>query len=541
MIDPNLLAYIKDSFSRGRTEDVIRVVLLQQGWTQAQIDEAFASLKGAPAAGVVQSQSQPLKPSQQASILSSSANTSGGPNKKAIVIVALIILLLGAGTALGYFYYLRPQLTPDQVLANSFTAMQSVKTFSYALNMSSTIETPTAMAPPPPSEVAVSATASGTIDVSNLPSINESSIVTANIVSTATTTPTINTTAESVLLGGVYYIKLDSFDLGGTMGSTPNPFTAIISFFTNQWFEIDPTALAQTFLKGQADQIAKIQAQAQWSPGKIQQLRTMAEQDQIINIAQALPNEVVGGQDAYHYKLSVNKTNLDNFITAAYPIIYANSTSSLQAQLQLQIASATAALDNITYNDLEVWIGTKDFLVYKASADIAVAPAVNATNQTSYQFQLSESMGDYNQSSTIVAPTGAKDVNTILSGLFGGLIQSTSTPALDARRLSDLRETQNALELYYNQNGTYPIATTWAMMAADIERANIGVLQIPNTPVSGETYYYQSFADGSSYVLGAKLDNGNNPAFDNYVPPTTGVPSGMINCTAAKKEYCLSL
>ena len=38
----------------------------------------------------------------------------------------------------------------------------------------------------------------------------------------------------------------------------------------------------------------------------------------------------------------------------------------------------------------------------------------------------------------------------------------TQAQGRDARRISDLREVQTGLELYYNKNGVYPTASTWA-------------------------------------------------------------------------------
>ncbi len=116
----------------------------------------------------------------------------------------------------------------------------------------------------------------------------------------------------------------------------------------------------------------------------------------------------------------------------------------------------------------------------------------------------------------------------------------TQQQGRDARRISDLREVQTALELYYNKNGTYPSASTWSAMTGALTGASIGVSQIPNDPSSGQTYYYQSAADNSSYVIGAKLESANNSVFTGYAPPSGTLPSGL-SCLAADKQYCLSL
>jgi prepilin-type N-terminal cleavage/methylation domain-containing protein len=115
----------------------------------------------------------------------------------------------------------------------------------------------------------------------------------------------------------------------------------------------------------------------------------------------------------------------------------------------------------------------------------------------------------------------------------------TQAQGRDARRVSDLREVQTALELYYNKNGSYPGDTTWAALTTDLTAASIGVSQIPNDPSSGATYYYSPTSGGQDYILGAKLET-NSSAFQGYNAPT--VPDGFpLDCTAVDKQYCLTL
>jgi prepilin-type N-terminal cleavage/methylation domain-containing protein len=113
----------------------------------------------------------------------------------------------------------------------------------------------------------------------------------------------------------------------------------------------------------------------------------------------------------------------------------------------------------------------------------------------------------------------------------------------DARRLSDLREAQNALELYYNAKGVYPNASTWANMSSIVVAANIGITQpLPNDPTNNATYYYAygASASGDSYVIGATLENKTNAAFNGYNAPAN-IPSGFPLTCNAVGVYCLSL
>ncbi len=145
----------------------------------------------------------------------------------------------------------------------------------------------------------------------------------------------------------------------------------------------------------------------------------------------------------------------------------------------------------------------------------------------------------------------------------------TQQAGRDARRLSDIREVQNALELFYSKCGFYPggtaatgacstgfsAPTTWGSLATLLTTtANIGVTTIPSDPSTNRSYEYAYNTGGTSYIIGAALENPNNSVFNGYTPPvTTGytwtADTGMIvpdpgcveNKPAGSATYCLSL
>ena len=147
----------------------------------------------------------------------------------------------------------------------------------------------------------------------------------------------------------------------------------------------------------------------------------------------------------------------------------------------------------------------------------------------------------------------------------------TQQSGRDARRLSDLREVQTGLQIYFNKCGVYPntnggatgCATEgdeWASMARALTTdVSVGINSVPNDPLNitagkAPTYYYAAPAGGTTYVIGAILENGSNVAFNNYTPPSPTpfggtsygfgdpAPTGVsLDCSIASKMYCLSL
>jgi type II secretion system protein G len=111
----------------------------------------------------------------------------------------------------------------------------------------------------------------------------------------------------------------------------------------------------------------------------------------------------------------------------------------------------------------------------------------------------------------------------ILAAIGIGSFTSSQIKSRDARRKSDLKQITNALEVYYNDFGSYPVSLNGAIMGC----GEGGVLQctwgdpFAWTPVGGaeavvymikipedtsnQNYYYES--GGTSYQIYARLEN----------------------------------
>ncbi len=104
----------------------------------------------------------------------------------------------------------------------------------------------------------------------------------------------------------------------------------------------------------------------------------------------------------------------------------------------------------------------------------------------------------------------------------------------DVRRVSDIRQIQTALELYFNANNSYPVAGTnagqFAVGGAQFITASGGTVlmsPVPSNPspddcgVSwGEEYVYTQTGSGTGYTLQYCLGN-----------VTGGIPAGVRTAT----------
>ena len=124
----------------------------------------------------------------------------------------------------------------------------------------------------------------------------------------------------------------------------------------------------------------------------------------------------------------------------------------------------------------------------------------------------------------------------------------TQKQGRDTRRISDLRQVQNALEIYYAKCGYYPggvqagtscastfsATANWADLKTALKGSTIGINNVPDDPSANRTYYYGTDSTGSNYVIKAVFEDVNNPSLrDSYKTDINGV-----TCAGAA-DYCV--
>lgn len=136
----------------------------------------------------------------------------------------------------------------------------------------------------------------------------------------------------------------------------------------------------------------------------------------------------------------------------------------------------------------------------------------------------------------------------------------TQQAGRDARRISDLHEVQNGLELYNGKCGYYPgaancdvTATTGynagaTNMVVALTTSGIGATQIPQDPTNNSLYKYLYATNGASattYVLEARLENASGSVFTGYSAPSNmglvGSAGDTLLGSCAAPYYCIAL
>ncbi len=115
--------------------------------------------------------------------------------------------------------------------------------------------------------------------------------------------------------------------------------------------------------------------------------------------------------------------------------------------------------------------------------------------------------------------------------------------ARDSKKISELAQIRNGLELYFTTCGHYPGGGAGCTVTASLPdtynnlRANmVAVLpSLSNMPADNVNMDYGTNADNTQYVLGVKLEEANSIIASSPAPADTL----GVDCNAATFNYCI--
>lgn len=119
----------------------------------------------------------------------------------------------------------------------------------------------------------------------------------------------------------------------------------------------------------------------------------------------------------------------------------------------------------------------------------------------------------------------------ILSSVVLASLNSARLKSRDARRISDIKQIQLALELYFDSNANYPV-TTLTLVPTYIATN-------PTDPTTGAIYTYSALGSGStcsSYHLATKLENSSHAVLSSDIDAMDATDSVSV-CTGGGTAF----
>lgn len=375
---------------------------------------------------------------------------------------------------------------------------------------------------------------------------------------------TYNIDVDALRKNEIYYFRINHF---------PDPFLMFIPTLESikgDWVKIDThaTSTSSTDPYGLSsltsmlpDAEKRYQKDRQKFVDAITKAAQIADGEHLLTLKNPPKSEQVDGRSLYRYDLKINKDAIVPFykLLVSDPDISKNGWPFVVDQGYvdyLQSPEFNAIFDYYDKNtSLTLWVDSGGFpgiLGY----NMRITPPDKAVQLKNKQVNLEVKLiiSDINKPVNIEEPKDAKSINDLFAGSGLGMIRARS---FDARRITDIKQIQNGLELFFNACNKYPAQLSYLTKTDKTCKtgtlSGIGINQIPTDPSTQKSYDYCLDAEtgGGSYTLGAQLDDSSNPALSEQVgksfpcqPKADGGAGTVRAChssTEGAGDYCVTL
>ena len=473
MIEQEIVDYIIKAQKHGLSDIEIKQNLLNVGWEAAMVEESFVFSRAAenkanfadtgspkqfhqatpstlahtqvPATV----QSQPVKtlptnfPSPTAGLSDQHFQTttvkSSSFFKKPLFWVVFLLLILSGGGAFGYYKYI--YATPTTVWNKFLLAKENpVYKSSYTISYSD----PTVKNGDTNKPITVSFKGQTNFDLSDA---NNSKIKADTALGFDNGTVGVNLNLNYLVIGNVLY-----FDIGQIeqlKGLLPDP--------NIEWLKLDFDELQ----KYAQENSKSASTTNEFTPELKARLKEIWSKASIIKPTDYFEKETVSNSPTYHLKLNLDNNSLKSAIIDSIVAIQAAETDDQPKMDDSQKQALGAFLSKITAKEFEVWIGQKDNQLYKFHLILNV-PTVSDVKDSS----LTDSV-------PALATAKAKD--------------------RDALRFSEIKQFQEALDLYNTDHGGYPPANN-SGQPQNLTPQYLGEWLTAPSPADGNcSNYYNSY------------------------------------------------
>lgn len=510
--------YVQAQLGAGTDQETIRKSLLQTGWDQATVDAVLSKHQNktsqptlenpTPTEPSIEPRLTPSKPSHQKGLL--------------ISIIIIVVLALIGGGVWAYFTFF--SLKPEEVLTRMSEKMKDVNSYKYSSEINIDVTLPeeelrqaSAVLPIKSGKfkIALAGVAQRTEDDEN----TEASF-------SLTNENTEIFSGEERILGTTMYYKVNNINV-----PILNLFLDT-SAFTNQWIKVDVKELADQF--GGDTELSNL-VDIEKNQEKFKELEKKYLEKKLFTLKETFDDEKINDVMTYHYQVELNKPVIQELLTDFMKVTFDNenklSDEAFKDIVDTEMKDMTETLNKINLPPIDLWIGKKDFYVYKMHArmtlkDFNIPTAdledtgLKADDSIAFQVMLSE----HNKPVKIEAPTDVKSIEDIMSemsgGMFGGFMGDTmeNDDAIFPDTMNDselfpdeyndsqsLNEEQ-PLDLWGNTNN---INNSLGIDTSEVDPDQDGLYN--NQEEEYGTDPYNPDTDGDGFLDGAEVQSGYNP------------------------------
>jgi hypothetical protein len=274
-------------------------------------------------------------------------------------------------------------------------------------------------------------------------------------------------TGKDILIGKNNFIKFENFPL--------LDFLTKIGFYPNEikdrWLKFDfettkellETIEKEIEVEGLVENLERTKIIREETEKKLKDLLAGKE---FYFVKKELPDEKIDGKKAYHYILVLDRKEIKKILPdfmkiyswAIFNIIPENFQPPPQEKEKI-VADFTEKIDQILEKigetEFELWIGKKDFSIYKIKLKKEVDLA-ELNGGGSLSIKLNINFSNFNEKVNVIQPAEFSTIKEVFEEIFMPVIKWFQSQKRDEMRKKDLGLIKEGLDIYYNIYKSYP-------------------------------------------------------------------------------------
>jgi len=334
--------------------------------------------------------------------------------KKVIIIVAVVALIGGGVIASLYTKTWNPEWNPfrpvpEEVLSQMATKMGEVKTLHSKLDL----------------DITVKEEEEFNIVISVFSDTDKTNPATPRIkgdINVEFSTEGMSTSLglEFIEVGEDSYYKINKLPLFPAL--LPEEFNSVIDAIRNQWIKFDEESVEE-LIKSIGIEMEEEQIAEEGRKELTKELIKLFEGKKFYEVKEVLPDEKIAGQMTYHYLLSLNKDEVAKLIPELVGSVMKYGTESGEMfpveggdsrEVEERIMTELQVfLDKMGEIPFEVWIGQKDYYLYKARAKKEIDLSEFEKGVTKLLISADINLSKFNEPIDITPPENYKDLEEI--------------------------------------------------------------------------------------------------------------------------------
>lgn len=193
------------------------------------------------------------------------------------------------------------------------------------------------------------------------------------------------------MLGKAFFVKLNKLDSSDPSLLTLKPAIAV---YQGKWLKLADELLPQS--------LKTLQTKDEAALARDQELKELFQEGNLFAVTKEYGLKTLNGNKVYHYGVRLNKKEVEDYLKASLAI----TGGTVNEQ---DVSEASRLVDAVT--EAELWIGAKDYLLYKGF--IRLNPPAAPESPVNMLIELNLEGNRYNKAVEIEIPEEAQEFNPL--------------------------------------------------------------------------------------------------------------------------------